>query len=442
MVELPPVTTPFILPSDDSASSCLDHFGNLLPLPDPEPSSVPVISHSDVSGMPGGTASLSPQTTNLELTHSADSLECVEEQNCHGGRGSRPVRTRRLPARFMDILPEPSLPTTDFEPVSPVSQSESQTRPALPLPRVILHVFDTFCTAFNRFGIARQYRHRPSYDPDAFVSIDQLSNVHNSEPNDPSVFVPPTSLTPPSPPWPWKNMSIWKLMTWMLTGSGRKSEAEITRLAETLQSDDFDRCDLQGFNAHTEMRHFDDLESSLDERDPFRQDGWKESSVNILIPTHEWNPSGNGQQFTIEGLFHRSLTDVIRAVFAEQAAKWFHLTLFKRIWRSAVSGKAQRLYDELYTSDAWNSAHDALQKQRRDNGCDLEWVIAGLMFWSDATHLAQFGSASAWPIYLFFGNQSKYLRACPSSGACHPVAFIPTVSCPHSTVTGRGFNGL
>ena len=57
-------------------------------------------------------------------------------------------------------------------------------------------------------------------------------------------------------------------MTWMLTGSRRKSEAEITRLVETLQSSDFDCCDLQGFNAHTEMWHFDNLESSLDEHDP------------------------------------------------------------------------------------------------------------------------------------------------------------------------------
>ncbi|KIK72621.1 hypothetical protein PAXRUDRAFT_798128, partial [Paxillus rubicundulus Ve08.2h10] len=47
------------------------------------------------------------------------------------------------------------------------------------------------------------------------------------------------------------------------------------------------------------------------------------------------------------------------------------------------------------------------------------------MFWSDATHLAQFGQAKAWPIYLFFGNLSKYLRGSPSLGACHPIAFIP-----------------
>jgi hypothetical protein len=58
----------------------------------------------------------------------------------------------------------------------------------------------------------------------------------------------------------------------------------------------------------------------------------------------------------------------------------------------------------------------------------LEQVIAGLMFWSDATHLAQFGNASAWPVYLFFGNQSKYAHACPTTNACYPIAFISSVS--------------
>ena len=109
------------------------------------------------------------------------------------------------------------------------------------------------------------------------------------------------------------------------------------------------------------------------------------------------------------------------------AAKWFHFTPFKHIWKSPVTGQEQRLYDELYTSDAWNKAHDDMQKQRRDDGCNLEHVIAGLMFWSDGTQLAQFGHAKAWPVYLFFGNLSKYRRA-SVSGACHPIAFIPPVS--------------
>ena len=50
------------------------------------------------------------------------------------------------------------------------------------------------------------------------------------------------------------------------------------------------------------------------------------------------------------------------------------------------------------------------------------------MFWSDSTQLAQFGHSNAWPIYLFFGNLSKYICASVASGACHPIAFIPPVS--------------
>ncbi|KAG2056611.1 hypothetical protein BDR06DRAFT_981320 [Suillus hirtellus] len=48
------------------------------------------------------------------------------------------------------------------------------------------------------------------------------------------------------------------------------------------------------------------------------------------------------------------------------------------------------------------------------------------MFWSDSTHLAQFGSTSTWPLYLFFGNMPNYVHSRPNSAACHPVAFIPT----------------
>jgi len=325
----------------------------------------------------------------------------------------KPSRTRRLPAQFRDVFPEPPLPVEPDDP------------PWTILPHVILHVFDSICTSFNRFGIAHSYRHRPSYDLDAFLTIDQLSDNHDDEAPLP---IPSTPHALPSPPWPWKNMSIWKLMNWMLTGGRQKSEAEVTRLANILQADDFNPHDLQGFNAHTQMKLFDNSESSLDENNLQWQDGWQETLVHIEVPTQERNPNGNGRRFTIGGLFHWPLTDVIHAVFAGENAKWFHLTPFKWIWRSLVTGREEWIFDKLYTSDAWNDAHDEIQKQQLGNRCKLERAITGLMFWSDATHLAQFGSASAWPVYLFFGNQSKYMRACPTSGACHPVAFIPMAS--------------
>lgn len=49
------------------------------------------------------------------------------------------------------------------------------------------------------------------------------------------------------------------------------------------------------------------------------------------------------------------------------------------------------------------------------------------MLWSDSTQLVQFGHAPAWPVYLFFGNASKYAQTTPKGGACHPIAFIPPV---------------
>jgi hypothetical protein len=68
-----------------------------------------------------------------------------------------------------------------------------------------------------------------------------------------------------------------------------------------------------------------------------------------------------------------------------------------------------------------------LQRQPREPNCSLERVIAGLMFFSDATHLANFGTAKAWPLYLYFGNLTKYARSAPTSGACHLVGFFPSV---------------
>ena len=82
----------------------------------------------------------------------------------------------------------------------------------------------------------------------------------------------------------------------MITGSRQKSEAEVTRLVrEVIHSDDFDHHDFDGFNAHTQMKHFDRSEMVTDDHDTSLQhDGWMKSSTNILVPTREWNPDGNG----------------------------------------------------------------------------------------------------------------------------------------------------
>jgi hypothetical protein len=50
------------------------------------------------------------------------------------------------------------------------------------------------------------------------------------------------------------------------------------------------------------------------------------------------------------------------------------------------------------------------------------------MFSFDATMLTQFGVAKGWPIYLMFGNLSKYVQAQPGSGVMHHLAYIPSMS--------------
>jgi hypothetical protein len=221
-------------------------------------------------------------------------------------------------------------------------------------------------------------------------------------------------------------MSIYRLMHWANSGSNSKSEAEVTRLvADVISSDDFRATDLAGFNAHRENKVLDDSDKVKPGDAPWVKDGWVETAVDIEIPAGVRNAPS--RKFSVPGLHHRSIVQVIKAAFAEVTALQFHLTPFKR-FHTTASGTDERVYDEVYASDAFIEAHNVLQKSPREPGCTLERVIAGLMWWSNSTHLANFGTAKAWPLYLYFANLSKYIRARPNSGACHQVAYFPSVS--------------
>jgi hypothetical protein len=222
-------------------------------------------------------------------------------------------------------------------------------------------------------------------------------------------------------------MTVYRLMSWMNSGSHRKSENEVQRLVkDILQADDFDVKHLEGFSVRRSLRELDDDEGAEKVNFP---DDWIKTDVSIDIPTK--SKEEGPKTYTIPGFHYRPLVEVIRAAFADVQAGAFHLLPFKRLWKDPLDGTQERLLDELYTSDAWLEAQDNLQKLPRVPGCSLERVIAGLMFFSDATHLANFGTAKAWPLYLYFGNLTKYTRSLPQSGACHLVGFLPSVSPPN-----------
>jgi hypothetical protein len=226
-----------------------------------------------------------------------------------------------------------------------------------------------------------------------------------------------------APPYPFPNRTIYRLMTWMTSGSHQKSQAEVTRLVkDVIQAEDFNPKDLDGFSVRKCLRALDNSPGKGTVTFP---DDWVETDINIDIPTKlKDDPS---ETFTIPGFHYRPLVAVIRSAFADIQAHAFHLFPFKRVWKDPLDNHEERIFDELYTSDSWLQAQDDLQRQAKEPGCSLERVIAGLMFFSDATHLANFGTAKAWPLYLYFGNLSKYARSSPTSGACHLVGFLPSV---------------
>lgn len=324
----------------------------------------------------------------------------------------RPKRSHRLPARYRDILPTPPTPAAN-----PIPEPEST---GSRIKRLTLIVRDRLITAINVFGIWRDYPHRPSYDPDALVNSEDLSNGGSQ----PVTNVPsPTSTLPP--PWPFENMTIWRLMNWFHSGSNLKTEAEVNRLAEEIRdAGGFPDSDLNGFNVHRENQRLDAAQKSL----PFG-DNFQEATLNIPVPSGDANKES--ELFPVPGFHFRSIISIIKAAFESPLADYFHLSPYKLFRKSQVTNQDERIFSELYDSDAFVTAHDDIQRHGLlppdDLGCIREKVIAALMFWSDSTHLTEFGTAKIWPIYLVFGNLSKYIRARPTSGAWHHLAYIPFV---------------
>ena len=153
----------------------------------------------------------------------------------------------------------------------------------------------------------------------------------------------------------------------------------------------------------------------------------QETHIDIGIPLGNKNTLGLLQKVSIPGLHYRPLLGVLKSALADVTLLHFHFSPFKRFWKKPCGCK-EHCFNELYTSDAWLKEHDQSQHQPNEPGCKFKELILGLMLWSDSTHLANFGSVSGWPLYLYFGNSSKYFWGKLGLGASHHIAYISLVS--------------
>ncbi|KAF9032603.1 hypothetical protein BJ165DRAFT_1604790 [Panaeolus papilionaceus] len=209
----------------------------------------------------------------------------------------------------------------------------------------------------------------------------------------PGPFKEPSSL-PPALDSPYPNKTIELIMSWYYMASNTKSLNDLNVLIRNvILSDDFNKKDLKNFDAAKAVQTLDNVTNS---NEPLT-DGWKRASIALPLPYPRCknNSEDNAPVHIVE-----------------------------EYWKPDPNSPPERIYSELYNSNALLQEHESIRQQPRP-GCNLETVVMPIMQWSDATHLTSFGNASLWPIYLYNGYQSKYSRSKPTSFAAHHVAYIP-----------------
>lgn len=192
----------------------------------------------------------------------------------------RPVRTKRLTWKLLQLLPDPPAPAPELEITDPDSD-------ATPPPEPTAFVWENIRSALNNFGLYREYPRVPTHDPDSTLSLDDLSDVpkaaqpaptHPPAAAGPPLTSDPSSETHSNPYYPFPNSTAWGITNWQWSGSHLKSIQETQRLIDFLKSDKFNPADLECFNLVKETERLDKSASGSMVRD-----GWSEVSVEIQV---------------------------------------------------------------------------------------------------------------------------------------------------------------
>ena len=223
-------------------------------------------------------------------------------------------------------------------------------------------------------------------------------------------------------------------MWWFYDSSLTKSLSTLNNLVhQVLLVPDFNTNDLIGFDVAKEAKRLNNFDPSAPEEGSSGSssgskrlnDGWIETSVPISLPCEGVSHSSDATApvFHVKGLLYHKPLEVLKATYQEPSAAQFHIAPFEEYWKPSPETPPERIYSELYNTDAYIQEHKKIQTQPRPD-CELEMVIAPIMLWLDSTHLTSFGHASLWPYYLYVGGLSKYTCVKPSSFAAHHLMYI------------------
>jgi len=331
----------------------------------------------------------------------------------------------RLPARYRDIVLEPPRPLAPAETQGNPGEVGLSHLPSIPsCPKIK--------TQPNSFGLFQLYDEDslPINNPDMENSLDEVgpfvARENSSKFNE--------GITDASNPfYPYPNKTSLLLGDWYWNQGHHKSQAGFKKLLNIIGDLEYHPKDVRNTNW---MAINQKLGNSSVQDDRTRGDcewldgdsGWKKVTVQICTPFHycAWHPGP--KEYTIEGFHYRSLVDIIRQNISDPTHRLFHYEPYKLRWQLPHKAKDVRVYGKLYTSESFLIAHHQLQDSLPEFGCALPQHIIALMLWSDATQLTAFGTAKLWPLYIYMGNESKYMRCQPSANLCSHAAYFHTVS--------------
>jgi hypothetical protein len=327
-----------------------------------------------------------------------------------------------LPQQFCDILPEPTLAflPTAIDVASTALRPSSSSSP-IHTPLTVDHAETTtrrriiLETSKNAFGLYRQYfSELPTHDPESEADVSNLSNVVHSDAVE-------------SPYGPYPNESSFLLGEWYWNHGAVKTKSSFKELISVIGHDGFQPSDVK-------LANWDKIDQYLagEGSDKYewldKNAGWTTSSIKISVPFHRFAQQPGPQDYVVANFHHRSLVSIITEKLANQKdVRFFHYEPYELFWRRPGARNSVRVHGELFTSPAFLDAHRSLQELPGEPDCNLPRVVVALMLWSDSTHLTNFGNAKLWPLYLFFGNESKYRRAMPSLNLCEHLAYLETV---------------
>jgi hypothetical protein len=381
-----------------------------------------------------GEAPASPLSSRLDAHNTSQDSVDILHRNFEGGDGDeedmslaqrRPRRqNRRLPQRFRDVLPQPP-PTVpvpvelhDQLPQSVGHIFSSEDRPGLPPARPV------FRTPANIFGLVRQYfcDMPPSHDPEEYMTMADLSFI-------PEAPQEPSASSNNSLYHPYPNRSSFQLGDWYWNQGLQKSQAEYAKLLDIMSASTFVTSDVtstrwKSINSTLGVNEYDEDGEEWQDEDA----GWKRTPVSIEVPFSRTTDTPGPRMYQAAHLYHRSLVAVLREKLSNpRDDKLFHYEPYQLRWTPPHLDEEVSIHGDLYTSPVFHEAHTELQESPGEPGCDLPRVVAGVMFWSDATQLTSFGNAKLWPTYMYFGNESKYRRCKPSCNLSNHVAYFETV---------------